>query len=164
MIFDEPPFSFWGKRRNSSNAVSHLHQARTSAGAVQLRGTSARKDIRLKLKRLEEALKDEGFDLATELVRVLKEGTLDEEVRARLMLTLVEFREPKLKATTITVNNRPVGELTEAELRELAGIIDQEPSGAGVAGAARSAVLPFRLRAADEPVSDAIEAPRLPAE
>lgn len=165
MIFDVQPFDFWGRRRNSSNAVPFIHAARTSAGAVQIRGNDAvRKDMRLKLHRLEEALRDEEFDLSVELVRVLKTGDLSDAIKARLMTTMLEFVEPKLKSTTITVNNRPVGELTEAELRALAGIIEQDSGGAGTSSQASGAVIPFRLRAADEPVSDAIETSRLPAE
>ena len=165
MIFDEQPFDFYSKRRNSSNAVPFIYAARISAGAVQIRGNdAARKDMRLKLHRLEEALRDEEFDLSVELVRVLKTGDISDAIKARLMATMLEFVEPKLKSTTITVNNRPVGELTEAELRALAGIVDQDAGGTGTAGPASGAVIPFRLRTADEPVSDAIETPRLPAQ
>lgn len=163
MIFDEQPFDYYSKRRNGSNAIPFIHAARTSAGAVQIRSNANRKDWSLQIKRLEQALKDEEFDLPTELVRVLATGDLSDTVKASLMTKLMEFLEPKLKSATITVNNRPVGELTEAELRELAGIADQSAGSAGIAEPARSAVVPFRLRAADEPVSDAIETPRLPA-
>ena len=165
MIFDALPYDCWRPRNHGHGQGSVHRYCQTSAGAVQIRGNDAvRKDMRLKLHRLEEALRDEEFDLSVELVRVLKTGDISDSIKARLMATMLEFVEPKLKSTTITVNNRPVGELTEAELRALAGIIDQDSGGAGTSSQASGAVIPFRLRAADEPVSDAIETPRLPTE
>lgn len=165
MIFDALPWEWHGKRRASKLGQLGNRHPMLSAGAVQLRGRADRKDWTLKLHRIEEALRDEEFDLSVELVRVLKDpDAMTPMVRASLMTKLLEFVEPKLKSTTITVNNRPVGELTEAELRAIAGIIDQDSSGAGTDEPSRGQIVPFRLRAADEPVSDAIETPRLPAE
>lgn len=165
MIFDALPYDCWRPRKGSHGQGSVQYYCHTSAGAAQIKGRpNSRKDWSLQIKRLERALRDEEFDLPTKLVQVLATGDLSDTVKASLMTKLMEFLEPKLKASTITVNNRPVGELTEAELRALAGIIDQDAGGEGTAGQASGAVIPFRLRAADEPVSDAIETPRLPAE
>lgn len=165
MIYDALPYDCWRRRTHMHGQASVHRYCATSAGAVQIRGNDdIRVDVKLKLHRLEEALRDEEFDLTVELVRVLKEGDLSDSIKARLMATMLEFIEPKQRATTITVNTRPVGELTEGELRALAGIIDEGAGSEGIAGSARGEVVPFRLRAADEPVSDAIETPRLPPE
>lgn len=165
MIFDALPYDCWRKRNGSHGQGSVQRYCHTSAGAVQIRSNANRRDWSLNIKRLERALRDEEFDLPTELVRVLKDpDAMTPMVRASLMTKLMEYLEPKLKSSTITVNNRPVGELTEAELRAIAGIIEQDSGGAGTSSQASGAVIPFRLRAADEPVSDAIETSRLPAE
>ena len=123
------------------------------------------------IRRMDEVCAEQGFSFAEEFVRLAQsfhEGDLvDPDVKLAAMkiyLQAQEYIEPKKRATTITVNNRPAAELTEAELRELAGIIEQDGSGSGIAGEASCKVVPFRLRAADEPVSDAIEASRLPTE
>lgn len=164
MIFDALPYDCW-RRRDPLHGQASVHRyCATSAGAAQIKSNANRRDWSLNIKRLERALRDEDFDLPTELVRVLKEGKLNDFVRASLMTKLMEYLEPKQRATTITVNNRPIGELTEGELRALAGIVNEETSSEGIAGAPRGKVVPFRLRSADEPVSDTIEAPRLPAE
>jgi hypothetical protein len=71
--------------------------------ATQMKSSnSLKKGEKLNLRRLAEVLRDEDFDLPAELVRVLRGGDLDDDVKARLMLSMLEYVEPKLKSVEVT--------------------------------------------------------------
>jgi len=168
MVFDESPTSHVRRRRNST-AIPPGGVKGMQRGANHI--PRRYKSMKTIIKRMDEVCAEHGFSFAEEFVRLAQsfhEGDLvDPDVKLAAMkiyLQAQEYIEPKKRATTITVNNRPAAELTEAELRELAGIIEQDGIGEGTDGPARGSVFPFRLRTADEPVSDAIEASRLPTD
>lgn len=161
MIFDEVPYDIYRKGDKSRNY--ELRRC-TFVSAPQLPGrVNARKNPAAKLRGVYEVLEAEGLNPTEEILRVLQEGTVNDNVRIATWLALLEFCQPRLKAVAVNVNNRPIGELTEAQLFELAGIA-QIAGGGGTAGPSRGEVVPFRLRAADEFVPDAIETPPAPTD
>lgn len=168
MIFDEAQHTFYPRHKTGKGRPRVTYKIGLEPSQSISRRTKHMKAI---IKRMDEVCAAAGFSFAEEFVKIaqrITEGDLEDPdyklAAMKIFLQAQEYIEPKKRSTTINVNNRPAAELTEAELRELAGIVEQDGSGSGTAIEARSTVIPFRLRAADEPVSDAIEAPRLPTE
>lgn len=56
----------------------------------------------MNLKAVAEVLRDRGFDPTVELVKILEGNTLDADVRARMLTTLMEYVHPKKKSVELT--------------------------------------------------------------
>jgi len=78
--------------------------------APQINGQSTSKSGRINLKKVAEVLADYGLDPTVEIVNVLPE--LDVELRAKVMLELIQYCQPKLKSVEV---NATVTELPAAE-------------------------------------------------
>lgn len=172
MIFDAKPYRWIGRNKVSKKALgwktpaveavqlNGSYRARKIKGAVNIRAVLAAAEAHMKT--LREQFDEVGFDPKRRLVQMIATGELasiDPALEARTLVGLMEYLEPKLRATTVTVNNRPVGELTESELLELVQIRDEAAGGGGVVESARGEVIPLRLCAPVETVSNASETP-----
>lgn len=56
----------------------------------------------MNLKAVAQALIDEGYDPAVELVRIVQSGELPAEVQARFLNELITYYQPKVKAIEIS--------------------------------------------------------------
>lgn len=84
--------------------------ARNNANANKSRNTK----VAFNLRAVSEALVDEGFDPAKRLIDVLKKGELEADIEARLLMQLLEFTQPKLKAVEVKID--PLATVTEEQM------------------------------------------------
>lgn len=100
---------------------------RNAAGGGGVQLTKLGKE-RINLTTVSEALCEEGLDPAVEIARVLKkDGALDDRTRTMVLLELLQYRQPKLKAVeqTIKIETTP-----EQDARRLSQLLQK----AGIAG------------------------------
>lgn len=85
---------------------------------------SSKNPTRLNLRRVVEALEEEGLDPAVELIRVVKDPSmLEPDVRARFLNELVQYYAPKVKAVELSGPNGgaiPVAAISAEQAEKIA--------------------------------------------
>lgn len=99
MIFDEAPNANTKRKRKPSSHIGHA--------PPPARGKQAQKNTitapGINLRAVAEVLSSYGMDPTVEFVKVLQvEGALEPEVRARMMLEILQYVHPKLKSVEVT--------------------------------------------------------------
>jgi hypothetical protein len=73
----------------------YIDPKRTASGASARAG-------KMNLKAVAEVLMEQGLDPTVEIVKILKAGTLEADVQARVLMTLMEFVHAKKKSVEIS--------------------------------------------------------------
>lgn len=88
----------------------------------QMTGTRSRRNkVGVNLRAVAEVLDEYGMNPAEEVIRLIREDRLDDEMKARLMMEMLEYVQPKLQRTELT--GKDGGALTVEILR----FADQAP-------------------------------------
>ena len=80
---------------------------------------SSKKEGRINLRAVAEVLTDEGLDPASELIRIIRSGTLDAKTQASVLNELLQYTQPKLKAVEVKSKVELNDDQVDARLREL---------------------------------------------
>lgn len=71
------------------------------SGNTYIKKRSSKKEGRINLRAVAEVLTDEGLDPASELIRIIRSGTLDAKTQASVLNELLQYTQPKLKAVEV---------------------------------------------------------------
>lgn len=101
--------------------------------APQIKGnTKGRRGPGINLRKVADVLEEEGLDPTVEIVRVVKGDLLDPGLKAKVMLELLSYVQPKLKSVEI---NATVTELSPEERQKRLAYLLGKANGSSEAGA-----------------------------
>ena len=89
------------------------------SGDTYIKKRSSKKEGRINLRAVAEVLTEEGLDPASELIRIIRSGTLDAKTQASVLNELLQYTQPKLKAVEVKNKVELNDDQVDARLKEL---------------------------------------------
>ena len=96
------------------------------SGTTYIKKRSSKKEGKINLKAVADALALEGLDPTVELIKIIKSGNLDPKTQASVLNELLQFTQPKLKAVEVKSKVELNDDQIDARLAELLNKANEE--------------------------------------